>query len=374
MYYYYYLKKILITLGWVLFSLGFLQGQSQIVYPGDVNNNGIVNGVDALYVGVAFDTEGPQRENASKEFQPQAITALWAENFPDGLNYAYADCNGNGKIEEDDIKEVIKDNFGKTHGVLQPDSYSAEGNPLADPFLNLVPDLPTATGGQQVTVTLSLGSMDVPVNNFYGIAFTINIDADLLKADSEESLDFETPENPWFAPSGESKKLSIKQNNQGKIDVVLTRTNQQAITGFGEIGKLSFVIIEDVVVAREIAPHIKIDNIVLLDDKLKIMPVTTDTTNNPTTNVVTSILDPAESDIKIYPNPASHFVKIATESSEIQQVRLSSLYGQEFFNQGYSILQKDIEIPTAQLSNGIYILEIHTPKGRLTKKILVAAD
>ena len=31
-----------------------LDGYSQTIWPGDVNNNGIVNGVDQLYIGVAY--------------------------------------------------------------------------------------------------------------------------------------------------------------------------------------------------------------------------------------------------------------------------------------------------------------------------------
>ncbi len=343
------------------------------MYPGDVNNNGIVNSVDALYIGLAYDTEGPQRENASKDFLPQAITTLWEENFPDGINYAFADCNGDGKIEEEDFEEVITENYGKTQGDLIPDNYSAEGNPLTDPFLNFVPDLPTATGGQTVTLTLSLGTMEIPVNNFYGIAFTINIDADLIKEDEEDAFDFEAPENPWFAPEGASKDLYIKRNNQGKVDIVLTRTNQQTITGFGEIGKLSFVIIEDVVAARQIDSLVNIDNIILLDDNLQIMPVTTDTTNT-AIDIVSSTLDPVLLGIQVYPNPANHYIKIITESSEAQQIRLINFYGQEFLNQKYSNLQKEIEIPTSQLPPGNYLLEIQTTKGRLTKKVLITAN
>ena len=48
-----YLAGLLIAL-----SISLPQTTAQSVYPGDINHNGLVNGVDLLYWGVAFGQKG----------------------------------------------------------------------------------------------------------------------------------------------------------------------------------------------------------------------------------------------------------------------------------------------------------------------------
>jgi len=54
------MKRSLIFWGIFLF---FSTVQAQSVYPGDVNNNGVVNGSDLLLIGEAFGTTGPPRND-----------------------------------------------------------------------------------------------------------------------------------------------------------------------------------------------------------------------------------------------------------------------------------------------------------------------
>ncbi len=82
----------------LLFTIAFQPLSAQEVWPGDANNNGIANAVDALYIGVAYGTEGPERDDATTDWEAQPFE-LWGAAFPDGTNYGYADADGDGEID-----------------------------------------------------------------------------------------------------------------------------------------------------------------------------------------------------------------------------------------------------------------------------------
>ncbi|MBU1636251.1 CotH kinase family protein, partial [bacterium] len=87
-----------------------LQISSSFVYPGDTDNNGVVDAQDILPVGVYFLAQGPARLDESYVWMPQAAL-LWDE--PAAL---YADANGDGIVDERDII-AIGVNWQNTHEV-----------------------------------------------------------------------------------------------------------------------------------------------------------------------------------------------------------------------------------------------------------------
>ena len=90
------------------------------VWPGDANGDLIVNNLDLLYIGLAYDQVGPQRVNPSDiSFSPKP-QGDFQVSFPDqamfltGLNYKHADCFGDGEINDIDIS-VLNTNFNKVY-------------------------------------------------------------------------------------------------------------------------------------------------------------------------------------------------------------------------------------------------------------------
>ena len=78
------------------------------VWPGDADNNGIVNIFDINTIVIYFNKTGPTRPNASIQWIAQSCQP-W-----NPVAATYADCDGNGKVDIFDINSVII-NFGKTH-------------------------------------------------------------------------------------------------------------------------------------------------------------------------------------------------------------------------------------------------------------------
>lgn len=92
---------------------GMLGGGTSIpafsnVHPGDADNDGDVDAQDILPIGVYFLENGHSRSSAGMGWSSQEVTS-W-ESYPAN----YADCNGDGVIDEKDVI-AIGVNWGQTH-------------------------------------------------------------------------------------------------------------------------------------------------------------------------------------------------------------------------------------------------------------------
>ena len=80
------------------------------VYPGDCDNNGMVDEYDILPIGINFLLEGAERDNISFNWQ-SFVAEPWAENAA-----TYADANGDGIIDENDVIGIGV-NWGNEHQI-----------------------------------------------------------------------------------------------------------------------------------------------------------------------------------------------------------------------------------------------------------------
>jgi hypothetical protein len=91
------------------FYLIKIEPDNAVVYPGDCDNNGVVNGIDVLPIGRFWHFTGESRDSVSIVWEPQNATP-WQSN----LAATYADCNGDGIVDEQDVL-AIGTNWHKTH-------------------------------------------------------------------------------------------------------------------------------------------------------------------------------------------------------------------------------------------------------------------
>lgn len=345
---------------------------AQTVWPGDVNNNGIVNGVDVLYWGVAFGTSGPARANESTDWQGVPLAPLWAQSFPNGINYAYADADGNGMVDEDDFDKAIEDNFGLTHSTLLPDGY-ANAAPGAAPRLRLQPSATVVPFGSTVDIGLSLDDSATPVNNFYGITFSMSYTTGILAGD--DGPDFELAENSWLnTDNSYVQDLFVDNNGQGQADLSITRTNQQTVpVGPGNVGNIS-IVIEDIIVGINIDTfQLQIDSIFLIDDQFNKIPVVPDTTSIIVTNdpkLLTAVKDPITPKMQVFPNPTSDHLYLQS-NLPLQELRLVDNLGRAIVLQAHSLRQTLYHIQIPALTPGLYWLSAQTEAGMISQKIII---
>jgi photosystem II stability/assembly factor-like uncharacterized protein len=85
---------------------------SDTIYPGDVNDDGIVDSRDLLPIARFYGNQGSARINPSLNWIPQNLNGPFSP-----IEAAYADCNGNGTVEKTDVLGLIQ-NWYRTVGSL----------------------------------------------------------------------------------------------------------------------------------------------------------------------------------------------------------------------------------------------------------------
>ena len=112
------------------------KGQGGGIWPGDIDNNGIVNAEDLLYLGVAYEEEGPEREaeDQNANWYEHDYEESWKKKFKNKVDYAFADADGNGVVDEGDLDAILL-NYDQTHGAVNEEPYTGEGEEGVDPSL-----------------------------------------------------------------------------------------------------------------------------------------------------------------------------------------------------------------------------------------------
>lgn len=246
---------------------------AQTVWPGDVNNNGVVNEADLLFLAFGFGETGPQRKVISAAWEAQDVAESWPTSLT-GINLAFADCNGDGLVDDQDI-DAIRQNFGLTHAdvVFQPDAIPA-GIPDASPsFSVLSEDLTIRPNTRVIQVDIGLGDTQIPVDNLMGISFFIKANRDAFDT---ENLDFDfNNEEGWLSRENAAiikRTIPGGRSAPGDFVVAYAKTDRRPSGGDGLIGTLtvspSFIIEGNVPDFR-----ISIDSIILLDELQNKVPV-----------------------------------------------------------------------------------------------------
>ncbi|HEY6952973.1 MAG TPA: T9SS type A sorting domain-containing protein [Bacteroidota bacterium] len=73
------------------------------VYPGDANNDGVVDVRDLLPIGRFYGTHGPARLGGNTTWGPQTLATAWTP-----ADAGFADCDGNGVVDSNDVVALIQ--------------------------------------------------------------------------------------------------------------------------------------------------------------------------------------------------------------------------------------------------------------------------
>ncbi|HXH19821.1 MAG TPA: PKD domain-containing protein, partial [Chitinophagales bacterium] len=205
------------------------------VWPGDANSDGIANNQDVLAIGIGFGISGFTRPNATSNWEGQ-LCPDWLLALASGPNLKHVDCDGSGTIDAADTIPLYL-NYGLTHN-----RSGSPGQKFVDPELYF--DLPddTALAGQAIAVPVYLGTHDIQASNFYGIAFSVNYDNTIVE---EGTMHF-APVNSFAGNVGDLLSFDFDLYGESKMDVALTRLNRVSVSGYGQIGTISFTMKDDI--------------------------------------------------------------------------------------------------------------------------------
>jgi hypothetical protein len=203
---------------------------TECVWPGDADNNSVVNHYDLLYLGLGMGHSYIARAELADQWK-----GVESQDWPDAtgtraVNFKNLDMDGNGSIELADTAVLIQYWGEKTNQYDGRDAYVFPSTPdsvAVQTGLGIEAD--TLSSGTAVKVPLSLSA-----NGLQGLAFSISYDPNRLATAPR----FEAA-NSWLGEPG-ANLIAMQKDfpGQRRLDIALTRLDGQAAQGSGEIGHL----------------------------------------------------------------------------------------------------------------------------------------
>ncbi len=342
-----------------------MPGNNHCVWPGDADNNNIADNNDLLPIGLKYGTMGFARTAADINWEEHQ-SHLWYDSLANGTDSRYIDCDGNGTINADDTLAIVQ-NFGLTHSKNEEQREWRSGSPAL--LVDLIPD--TTQAGDTMYANLYLGDAAITATNVYGLAFTLNYDVNVVDT-SLTSMQFS---NSWLGTA--TDKISIaKDLKQGQIKCAVTRIDHTNRSGAGQIAQAKFVITTDNINGKDLAYYgmqVWITDLVVISNDGTELDVNEGLDSTKVEFEPTGItnLSLSSADLKIQPNPASNTVLLnVTKDLVGSNIKLADLQGRALLET--PVASPTFTIETAALANGIYLVQLITKQGTLTKRLIIA--
>lgn len=328
-------------------STNIISGLS--VWPGDNNNDGIVNQNDVLPLGLYWAKTGAARANASLTWTAQLCTP-WSPTIS-----TYADGNGDGIVNQADVTP-IGFNWNKTHTVLE------QNKPLAFSQSVLTVDKITSAA-KEINVGLKLNVKDADVKNISGIAFVTDysssptIDAVQVNSGSYFSgtmISYANTEKDVKKVSFGTAVIQKQNQNSDASSIVNLKISMTDLKG-----KLSLTLSDIYLVTEE-------GNYFRLNDA---------NINLNVTDVLDKETVKSFSLIQNYPNPfnPSTVIEYRVPKDSYIQLKVFNTLGQEIqtlVNERKPAGQYRIEFNASTLPSGVYIYRITTENYTELKKMI----
>lgn len=327
------------------------------VWPGDADENLVVDNNDVLAIGFAYGFTGPARPNALLSWTPQPAYN-WPTTLPSGMNCKYTDTNGDGVIDNNDTL-AIGLNYGNTHPFRL-------GAPLAagsNPDLYLIASADSAGPQTMVTIDVMLGTTAEPIDSIYGIAFSISFDPALIDT-SLTTIDYT---GSWLGTQGVNMlPFSKILNSSGHVDVAIVGTDHANRSGSGKIATMKIVTTDNLSGITALPMNVMDVNAMRLSGST----ITLDTAGD------TLVIDPTGVDaidlnkhVALYPNPASSAAILLVPGSLTENIKVIDITGRAIISidQPSHITQLDL----TRLAPGTYHVIVQTTKGNIYRKLNV---
>ncbi|MBL7825669.1 MAG: T9SS type A sorting domain-containing protein [Saprospiraceae bacterium] len=351
---------------------------SECVWPGDADNNGAVNHHDLLYLGLAYQTQGPARNDTNLDWLGQEAEDWAIQTNTTNINHKNCDTNGDGAVNAADTLAIVQ-NWGR---VVNPSTDDPFGMHIQQDTAPLMPLLTIETdtiqaNGQPVLLPIMLGSGQTPADSVYGLAFTIAYDPKIVEANSVRFI----PAADWLL---HPEKFMVLQKNfpeHGHIDVALTRTDGVPVSQWGSVGTM-YVIIEDNIFGEPdpLAPQdtmVKsrlffsgVQSLTMYEQHRKVMAPPVDLVIEKATSSASNPSDITQK-IHVIPNPAIQYATIFSSAGGIKSVEWYNMLGTKVIQSDYPLLSS-CQFDVKALQNGTYIVRIFTEQGVAVKKVIVS--
>ncbi|MEM9526699.1 MAG: Ig-like domain-containing protein, partial [Bacteroidota bacterium] len=356
--------------------------EEDCIWPGDTNNDGVVDVSDLLPIGLAMGRSGTPRLSLAPTSWSAQYGEDWGTDF-NGLDLKYIDANGDQIISSADT-QVVMANIGLAHRLR------SEPQTVAAYEVNLGGIL-TAEPGDLVVLDINMGTNVVITEDVFGFTFPFVYDPNVVNANS---VGIAYDEGSWLSYDSPILSLTNNKPGQGRIESALTRTSDgRGVSGFGKIGELSVVITEDVFGFKEIYGEQgdEVDNGLVISlggdetgkamnsaghlDAVKINPhqltITRQAPTDATEFTPVEASDYLDGKLQAFPNPTANKLTIHLNGQQrFSALSLTDLTGRTLIREeGLDTNHRELSL--GQLPNGIYALQLTTEAGVVNRKVEV---
>lgn len=321
------------------------------VWPGDTNNDGIVDGRDILPIGQYYGQTGPTPNNYGTLWQAYPRQPWTSDgNTPKRV---YADANGDGTISASDVLPVGS-NYNKTHsifGLVTKNDFEfndkLEKQSLSNASIKLIGPS-NVKANTNFTISVTVGN-PVAVSDLYGLSFKI-----VSSAATCSYIDNSAIEGTFLGSS--ILKFFQKVDNQ-TIDAAVSKTSQPRVSGTGTIASFGFSSSVDQTVTfslQNVTATNSNGSTILLD----VSPASV------LVDVKENNLLPSEFSLEQnYPNPfnPSTSIRYDIPSKSFVTLKIFNTLGEEIkslVNENKSAGSYEVKFDGSNLSSGVYFYRI----------------
>ncbi|MFM7053908.1 MAG: T9SS type A sorting domain-containing protein, partial [Bacteroidota bacterium] len=328
---------------------------SNNVWPGDVNYDGIANAYDVLTLGLAYGDTGSVRANASLQYYAQP-SVDWNASFPSGINHKHADTDGNGIVDWNDTLAI-----GLNYGIAHP---------LRTQLQTMMPSADLSITASQDTIGTSmpvdlLVSIASPIDSVSGLAFRIQLDTALVKI-NQTTIDYA---GSVFGNVGvDVIKVDRVISSNGTIEVGISRNDHTNISGVGQVVRIGIVTTDNVSGKTTLyADPMDIEGITAAGSPEVLNPVGTVVLIDPAFTALPPIV--GQSQLMVAPVPARGSVLVTLKDVDIvNPYEVTDVQGR-LISKG-ALREGTNVLDISSFQNGSYHLKVITEKGILIKKIM----
>lgn len=328
------------------------------VWPGDANNDGVVNSRDITSIGGGFNKSSLSNKRilAVTTWNEQTCSN-WGDDY-NGVNLKHADCNGDGVINFDDIPTV---NSNYSLSISKMDEL-IEVDPNGPPLL-IKPLKDTVYSSDSIDFGIYLGSEDILAEDVYGVSMTLKHDVSEVFGGNNSA----TFAGSWLGTKDvDMITLSVSLNDG--IDIGLARIDQQNRTGQGYLSTVRVIIPDNLTEIQRNLNLYLTDLLIVSYEGDTILPnvIATDTVVVLNSNNVNQSL--FDSKVQIFPNPTTGVLNYRS-SIDVDEICIRDLYGRKVFRKVNPNFHELIDLK--KLPKGIYFYSVYVNNKHETIKVVL---
>lgn len=337
-------------------NLYFNKASADLVFPGDANHDGRVNGLDLFPIGLKYSFNTIARFTQNTDWIGQHSFNMGINI--QGVDVKHADCNGDGQINTIDM-EAISKNYTYIHNSDKSSSATDSDcdYPLSFSFTSSLYQNSTAQ------INIKLGDASDIVYDVYGVSFTVYYDNTYVVPNTMHT----EPISTWFGTQDVNFiQTDVDNYTAGSIEISLVGVDLLNRTGGGDIVTLAWTIEDWIMpIAQPFENmNLRIDDITIINYNEDVLDACGVDTNVLIYEEIVSIKTIDNDIINIYPNPTKLVLNIDTDI-DIDVIELFSLEGKKVLNS----LKKTIDV--SKISRGVYFIKLYTNEGVYVDKIVV---